>query len=99
MLKNIYSSAVEAVMEESGLEFDRLAHGRDEMSVTARVVLVDALMEMGMSEAIVVGLSGMSQQRVNRLKNSARQKLRGLYGHMLHDAVEKRMRGILPNSE
>ena len=95
MLKNIFDSVVEIVMDESGLEFERLAHGRDERSVTARVVLVDALVGIGMSEAIIVDLSGMSQQRVNGLKNAARHRLRGLYGNMLHGAVSGRLEKLL----
>lgn len=99
MLKNIYDKVVEIVMDESGLEFDRLAHGRDERSVTARVVLVDALVGIGMSEAIIVDLSGMSQQRVNGLKNAARHRLRGLYGNILHGAVSERIGKSLVISE
>lgn len=95
MLKNIYDHVVEIVMDESGLEFDRLAHGRDERSVTARVVLVDTLVGIGMSEAIIVDLSGMSQQRVNGLKNAARHRLRGLYGNILHVAVSERIEKAL----
>lgn len=95
MLKNIFNKVVEIVMDESGLEFDRLAHGRDERSVTARVVLVDALVGIGMSEAIIVDLSGMSQQRVNGLKNAARHRLRGLYGNILHGAVSERIEEAL----
>lgn len=89
MLYNIYSAVVEAVMQESGMEFDRLAHGRDERSVNARVVLVDVLMSVGLTEGDIVRVSGMSQQRVNGLKNAAMHRLKGLYGRMLRDAVKK----------
>lgn len=99
MLKNIFNKVVEIVMDESGLEFDRLAHGRDERSVTARVVLVDALVGIGMSEAIIVDLSGMSQKRVNGLKNAARHRLRGLYGNILHGTVSERIEKALAISE
>lgn len=95
MLKNIFDRVVEIVMNESGLEFDRLAHGRDERSVTARVVLVDALVGAGLTEGDIVRASGMSQQRVNGLKNAARHRLRGLYGHMLHGAVGERVEKLL----
>ena len=88
MLYNIFSEVVEAVMNESGLEFDRLAHGRDERSVNARVVLVDVLLSVGLTEGDIVRVSGMSQQRVNSLKNAARHRLKGLYGRILRDAVK-----------
>lgn len=94
MLYNIFSCVVESVMDESGLDFERLAHGRDERSVTARVVLVDVLMGVGLSEGDIVRLSGMSQQRVNSLKNAARHRLRGLYASMLRSAVWKRCEGL-----
>ena len=88
MLYNIFSEVVEAVMQESGLKFERLAHGRDERSVNARVVLVDALLSVGLTEGDIVRMSGMSQQRVNGLKNAARHRLKGLYARMLRDAVK-----------
>ncbi len=87
MLYNIFCKAVEATLEASGLTFDKLATSRDEKSVTARVVLVDVLMTAGMSESMIVELSGMSQQRVNRLKNSARYRLKGLLGKMMRKEV------------
>ena len=40
-----------------------------------------------MSESMIVELSGMSQQRVNRLKNSARYRLKGLLGKMMRKEV------------
>lgn len=95
MLYNIFSEVVEAVMLESGLEFDRLAHGRDERSVNARVVLVDVLLSAGLTEGDIVRVSGMSQQRVNGLKNAVRHRLNGLYGRMLKNAVRKRCANLL----
>lgn len=71
-LQQIFDFAVEAVMQASGLDFDALANCRSERCVVARVVLVDVLIELGMSEGDISLLSGMSQQRVNSLKNSAR---------------------------
>ena len=76
-LQQIFDSAVEAVMQASGLDFDALANCRSERCVVARVVLVDVLIELGMSEGDISLLSGMSQQRVNSLKNSARYRLKG----------------------
>lgn len=43
-LQQIFDSAVEAVMQASGLDFDALANCRSERCVVARVVLVDVLM-------------------------------------------------------
>ena len=88
-LQQIFDSAVEAVMQASGLEFDALANCRSERCVVARVVLVDVLIELGMSEGDIALLSGMSQQRVNSLKNSARYRLKGLAARVMREEVKK----------
>lgn len=94
-LQQIFDSAVEAVMQASGLEFDALANCRSERCVVARVVLVDVLIELGMSEGDIALLSGMSQQRVNSLKNSARYRLKGLAARVMREEV-KTLLQILP---
>lgn len=88
-LQQIFDSAVEAVMQASGLDFDALANCRSERCVVARVVLVDVLIELGMSEGDIAFLSGMSQQRVNSLKNSARYRLKGLAARGMREEVRK----------
>lgn len=88
-LQQIFDNAVEAVMQASGLDFDALANCRSERCVVARVVLVDVLMELGMSEGDIAFLSGMSQQRVNSLKNSARYRLKGLAARVMREEVRK----------
>lgn len=88
-LQQIFDSEVEAVMQASGLEFDALANCRSERCVVARVVLVDVLIELGMSEGDIALLSGMSQQRVNSLKNSARYRLKGLAARVMREEVKK----------
>jgi hypothetical protein len=88
-LQQIFDSAVEAVMQASGLDFDALANCRSERCVVARVVLVDVLIELGMSEGDIAFLSGMSQQRVNSLKNSARYRLKGLAARVMREEVRK----------
>lgn len=95
-LQQIFDSAVEAVMQASGLEFDALANCRSERCVVARVVLVDVLIELGMSEGDIALLSGMSQQRVNSLKNSARYKLKGLAARVMREEVKILLKKILP---
>lgn len=62
---------------------------RSDRCVTARVVLVDVLVQIGFSESDIVGLSGMSQQRVNSLKNSARYRLMGLRWKMMREEVRR----------
>ena len=95
-LQQIFDFAVEAVMQASGLDFDALANCRSERCVVARVVLVDVLMELGMSEGDIAFLSGMSQQRVNSLKNSARYRLKGLAARVMREEVKTLLQKILP---
>lgn len=91
ILQGMYDKAVEAVMEASGLPFDELANARTEKSIVARAVLIDHLVGIGMSEAMIVRISGMSQQRVNAIKNSLRYKLTGLAARLLKEEVARRM--------
>lgn len=86
-LQKIYDNAVTIVMHTSGLDFNQLFNCRSERSVVARVVLVDVLIELGMSEGDIALLSGMSQQRVNSLKNSARYRLKGLAARVMREEV------------
>lgn len=87
-LKEIYQRAVEAVLNASGLTRGQLANCRAEKCVIARVVLVDILVKIGFTESDIVELSGMSQQRVNSLKNSARCRLHGLAARIMREEVE-----------
>lgn len=87
-LKEIYHRAVEAGLNASGLTRGQLANCRAEKCVIARVVLVDILVKLGFTESDIVELSGMSQQRVNSLKNSARHRLQGLAARIMREEVE-----------
>lgn len=87
-LKEIYQRAVEAVLSASSLTRGQLANCRAEKCVIARVVLVDILVKLGFTESDIVELSGMSQQRVNSLKNSARHRLQGLAARIMREEVE-----------
>lgn len=88
-LEELYNRVVEATLEASGLSFEQLAMCRADKCVTARVVMVDRLIRLGMTEGEIVELSGMSQQRVNSLKNSAKYRLKGLSGRLMAEDVER----------
>ena len=91
-LEDIYNRVVEATLEASGLTFEQLATSRTERSVIARVVMINTLIEIGFTEFDIAAVSGMSQQRVNSLKNSAKYRLKGLSARIMHEEVRKRMR-------
>lgn len=90
-LEEIYNRVVEATLEASELTFEHLAISRTERCVTARVVMIDTLIEIGFTETDIAAVSGMSQQRVNSLKNSARYRLNGLAARVMREEMKKRL--------
>ena len=91
-LEEIYEMVVKSTIDVSGLPFESISVSREERCVTARVVIVSTLLGMGMTEGDIVRLSGMSQQRVNALKNSARYRLNGLCAKVMARAVMERVK-------
>lgn len=91
-LQNLFDRAVDAIINASGLSFDELTTSRSERSVNARVVFVDYLIEQGMSESTIAELSGMSQQRVNALKNSRIYRMKTLMCRVLKQSLKDMMR-------
>lgn len=91
-LQNLFNRAVDAIINASGLSFDELTTSRSERSVNARVVFVDYLIEQGMSESTIAELSGMSQQRVNALKNSRIYRMKTLMCRVLKQSLKDMMR-------
>lgn len=91
-LEDIYNRVVEATLIASELTFEQLSTSRTERSVIARVVLIDILIDVGFTEGDICAVSGMSQQRVNSLKNSAKYRLKGLSARIMRDEVRKRVR-------
>lgn len=91
-LEDIYNRVVETTLIASELTFEQLATSRTERCVIARVVLIDTLIDVGFTESDVCAVSGMSQQRVNSLKNSAKYRLKGLSARIMRDEVRKRVR-------
>lgn len=90
-LEEIYNRVVEATLEASELTFEQLAISRTERCVTSRVVMIDTLIEIGFTETDIAAVSGMSQQRVNSLKNSARYRLKGLAARVMMEEMKKRL--------
>lgn len=57
---------------------------------------MDILVKLGFTESDIVELIGMSQQRVNSLKNSARHRLQGLAARIMREEVKTLLQKILP---
>lgn len=88
-LQILFDKAVEATMNASGLSFEEFTTSRSERSVNARVVFVDVLLDRGLSEGMIAEMSGMSQQRVNALKNSRIYRMKTLMCRMLKESVNE----------
>lgn len=91
-LEEIYNRVVEATLDASGLTFEQLATSRTERSVIARVVMIDALIDIGFTESDIAIVSGMSQQRINSLKNSAKYRLKGLSAKIMREEVRNKIK-------
>ena len=55
------------------------------------MVMINTLIEIGFTEFDIAAVSGMSQQRVNSLKNSARYRLKGLAARVMREEMKKRL--------
>lgn len=53
------------------------------------MVFVDVLLDRGLSEGMIAEMSGMSQQRVNALKNSRIYRMKTLMCRMLKESVNE----------
>lgn len=72
-----YQQIFSAVCRHYGLEEARLLRSNKEECVDARATLVHVCICRGMSEAELVQLTGLTQQCINKLKNSVRQREKG----------------------
>lgn len=88
-----YTLAVASACAVCGISQDELLRGRSEVSVDARMLLVGWMSGYGYTEAMLMKLTGWSQQRINYLKNHAAQRLirrvfRDQYGEMSRRMAE-----------
>ncbi len=93
-LEYIYNAVVYATVQASGIPLPQLMNSRADQCVTARVVLVDVLLQLDMAETDIVTCSGMSQQRVNSLKNSRKYRMKSLGARILKEEVRKKIQQI-----
>lgn len=67
-----YQQIFAAVCRHYGLEEARLLRSNKEECVDARATLVHVCISKGLSEAELVQLTGLTQQCINKLRNSVR---------------------------
>lgn len=86
-LRMIYAATLAAVIARCGVTLAGMARSRKAECCLARAVLVLTLLRLGITEPTVRELTGMSQQRVNYIKNSPPQRLAHLEGRILSARV------------
>ena len=72
-----YRKVMAAVSRHYGLDEFLLLHSNREECVDARATLVGILIEHDLTEADLVQLTGLTQQCINKLKNSVRFREKG----------------------
>lgn len=72
-----YRRVMAAVNRHYGLDEALLLHSNREECVDARATLVGILIEHDLTEADLVQLTGLTQQCINKLKNSVRFREKG----------------------
>lgn len=86
-----YQKVMESVCRHYGLEENNLLHSNKEDCVDARATLVSILIGKGLTEANLVQLTGLTQQCVNKLKNSIRFRERGWVFRETMKAVQREL--------
>ena len=72
-----YRKVMAAVSRHYGMEEEPLLHSNREECVDARATLVGILIDRDLTEAELVQLTGLTQQCINKLKNSIRFREKG----------------------
>lgn len=72
-----YQRIMATVCRHYGVDEVRMLHSNKEYCVDARATLVGISIGKGMTEAELVELTGLTQQCVNKLKNSVRFREKG----------------------
>lgn len=74
-MKDLYQEVLNAVCRVTGIEQNEMFGSNREECVDARSLLVRVLSGNGITEKEIVRLTGLSQQRVNSLKNKFKYRL------------------------
>ena len=72
-----YQHVMDTVLRHYGMDEQPMLHSNKAECVDARATLVAVLVQKGLTESEVVQLTGLTQQCINKLKNSIRQREKG----------------------
>lgn len=72
-----YQHVMDTVLRHYGMDEQPMLHSNKAECVDARATLVAVLIQKGLTESEMVQLTGLTQQCINKLKNSVRQREKG----------------------
>lgn len=90
-----YQRVMGTVCRHYGLDEAQVLHSNKDLCVDARATMVGILISHGLKEADVVMATGLSQQGVNKLKNSVRFREKGWSFRETMKSIVKELEGDL----
>lgn len=91
-IASLYGKVVQSIINHSHLSLDNLFHSRKWTATTGRIILILTLLQLGISEPTIREISGMSQQRVNYIKNLPSSRISHLEARLLRTKVWNEVR-------
>lgn len=74
-MNDLYQEILDIVCRVTGIGYDEIFSSNKEQCVDARSLLINTLIDKGLTEREIVYLTKMSQQRVNKLKNNFKYRI------------------------
>lgn len=90
-LKEIYKNAEKTVCEVVELDNKKFLTSHEDIYVDARGILIDWLIRAGFTERMICRYSGMSQQRINSLKNNFLRKKQQMHIDLFIQELDRRL--------
>ena len=91
VILNEYQKVMASVLRHYGMDEASLLHSNKEECVDARATLVGILIDKDLTESDLVQLTGLTQQCINKLKNSVRFREKGWTFRETMKAVRKEL--------
>lgn len=83
----MYRNTLQHILRITRFTHHQLFTSKADHCVTARAILVSHLLRQGFSEMDIADISGMCQQKVNRLKNALRYRASSLFARSLAEEL------------
>ena len=88
----LYAKVVQSIANHTQLNIEALLHSRKWSATTGRIILILTLLQLGISEPTIRAICGMSQQRVNYIKNTPPSRISHLEARLLRMKVWNEVR-------